>query len=68
MRRKNPTLCDLRRCENCAYYSQHYTMQEKSGEMTFRKIAGGHCTMPGLKYVYTFQTCEGFKEKNPAQN
>lgn len=63
MRRKSTTIRDPHRCENCTYYRQHYTMEEKQGSMTFTKIVGGHCTMPGLKYVVKFQTCEGFKDK-----
>lgn len=66
MRRKLTSLLDPHRCENCTYFSQHYTLSEDRGTFTFQKICGGHCKMPRLKFVDSYQTCEGFKDRKTA--
>ena len=68
MRRKLTSLRDPHRCENCAYFYQHYTLREDRSTFTFQKVNGGHCKMPRLKFVDSYQTCEGFKDKNAAED
>ena len=68
MRRKLTSLLDPRRCENCAYFRQHYALEENRGSFTFQRVNGGHCRMPRLKFVERYQTCEGFKDKNAAED
>lgn len=63
MHPRKTDLLDECRCENCAYFFQHYVEYRKD---VFRPCYCGHCHKPRIKSVKPDMTCDLFKAREPA--
>lgn len=62
MRPKKALRGDPHRCENCAFFIQHY-IAFRSNPLDFHKCYCGHCFMPRLKNTRPDCVCGLFKQK-----
>lgn len=66
MRPKIAPRGDPRRCENCAYFYQHYVLINDHNSSKYIKCYCGHCTYPRQKTTQNNKICDDFLEKTDA--